>query len=91
MVPMTQPRLTAAGLAVGAEVRAEMGRQRRTRTEVAKQLGMDIRAVQRRWDDEVEWGVTELARLSAFLGVPVAQFVDLAVAAVTATEWEVSA
>jgi len=62
---------------VTAEVRAEMARQRKSQTAIAKALNMSQVAVSRRLRGEVDFTVTDLARLADVLGVPLAQFIPI--------------
>ncbi len=58
---------------VSAEVRAAMGRQRRTQSQLAQHLGVSQVTVSRRLSGEVSFTVDELERVAAFLSVPLAE------------------
>jgi transcriptional regulator with XRE-family HTH domain len=59
--------------AVAAEVRAELGRQRRSQADLAQALGFTAATAARRLDGTVPFDVMELAVVSAWLGVPLSQ------------------
>lgn len=63
---------------VAAEVRAELGRQRKSGSELAAALGMAQSTVSRRLLGEVPFDVDELHRIADYLGVPVSQFLGVA-------------
>lgn len=61
-----------------AEIRASMARQQRTRSEVAKALGIGRGAVQRRLAGDVPFRAGELTALAVYLDVPVSTFYEAA-------------
>ena len=67
--------------AVAGEVRAEMGKQRKTQAELAKVLGMTTATAGRRLSAEVPFDVIELVSVSEWLGVDVERFTNVAGAA----------
>lgn len=67
--------------AAAAEVRAEMGRQRKTASDLASVLGTTVRTASRRMNGEVEFSVTDLVVIAAWLEVDVAVFVPSPAAA----------
>lgn len=54
---------------IAAEVRSEMAYQARSVTELASVLGLGVRATQRRYAGEVEFGLDEIEEVAAWLGV----------------------
>jgi transcriptional regulator with XRE-family HTH domain len=75
---------TAEGVA--AEVRAEMGRQRKTQAELARALRMHPATVARRLDGSTPFDVAELVDLGAWLGVPAAALLARAEQVAAASE-----
>lgn len=59
---------------VAAEVRAELGRQRRSGSWLARELGVAQSAMSRRLTGELPFDVDELEAISAALDVPVTRF-----------------
>lgn len=59
--------------AVSAEVRAEMGRQQKSRREVADAMGVSHMYLSRRLNGRTPFDLTDLDRIAAALGVPVAR------------------
>ncbi len=59
--------------AVSAEVRAEMGRQRKSRREVADAMGVSHMYLSRRLNGRTSFDLTDLDRVAAALNVPVDQ------------------
>lgn len=59
---------------VATEVRAELGRQRRSQSWLARQAGMGQTAVSRRLIGEVPMDLDELERFSSILNVPISRF-----------------
>jgi transcriptional regulator with XRE-family HTH domain len=66
---------------VAANVRAELGRHRRTQTALAQHLGLSQTAVSRRLLGQVPFDVNEVHSLAAWLGVPVTVLLGEGVAA----------
>jgi energy-converting hydrogenase Eha subunit A len=64
----------ALPLAVAAEVRAEMARQRVSQQPIADALGISRQALSRRMTGEIPFDVAELESIAGFLGVPVSRF-----------------
>lgn len=62
---------------VAQEIRAELARQRKAQAELAEYLGLSQAAVSDRLSDKVEFRVSELLHVAAFLGVPVTQLLPL--------------
>lgn len=60
---------------VGATVRAEMARRRRTQRQLAEVLGISQTQVSRRLLGEISFNVDELALVATFLGMTVADLV----------------
>jgi transcriptional regulator with XRE-family HTH domain len=60
--------------AVGAEVRAELARQRRTQAELATALGITPATAARRLDGTSPFNLIELATVANWLDVPIRQF-----------------
>jgi len=75
--------------AVASEVRAEMGRQRKTQADLAGVLGIYTATAGRRLDGSVPFDVVELATVARWLGVKASEIMaraeralnDLAVSA----------
>jgi transcriptional regulator with XRE-family HTH domain len=63
---------------VAREVRAEMGRQRRTHRELAEALGISQPQVTKRLNGDIEFRPSELEQVAEMLGVPVTQFLPAA-------------
>lgn len=61
-----------ASEAVAAEVRAEMGRQRKTQAELASVLGITTATAARRLSGAVPFDVVELMQLSEWLDIDAA-------------------
>lgn len=59
--------------AVAAEVRAEMGRQRKTQADLAKALGFTAATAARRLDGGTPFDVIELAVVANWLGIEIHQ------------------
>lgn len=68
-------------MAVAAEVRAEMARQRVSQQPIADALGMSRQALSRRLVGEIPFDVSELEQIANFLGVSVGRFWPAAVTA----------
>lgn len=66
---------------VAANVRAELGRHRRTQTATADHLGMSQTAVSRRLNGEVPFDINEVHSLAKWLGIPVMALLATGVAA----------
>lgn len=64
--------------AVAAEVRAEMGRQRKTQAELAKTLDITAATAARRLDGSVPFDVLELLTVARWLGVSTEQLLPSA-------------
>lgn len=62
------------GLDVAGEVRAEMGRQSKNQSQLARELGVTQAYVNRRLLGQVPITVDDLERIAAVLGVEVEQF-----------------
>ena len=60
---------TTYGQQVAAEVRAEMGRQRRSGADLARHLNRSHQTISRRLNGESPWDVDDLAAVAAWLGV----------------------
>jgi transcriptional regulator with XRE-family HTH domain len=56
---------------VASEVRAELGRQRRTQLELAEVMGVNQSTASRRLAGELEFTVGELHAIAKFFGVPI--------------------
>lgn len=69
---MTQP-LTET---VAGEVRAQLARHNRSRTEVAALLGLSRTALWNRLRGETEFSISELEKIADLVGVPVTEFVS---------------
>jgi len=63
---------------VAAEVRAEMGRQQASQSDVAAIVGLSQQAVSRRIAGRVPFDVTELEKIAAAFNVPVTRFLGSA-------------
>lgn len=61
---------------VAAEVRAEMGRQRRSGSWLARALSQSQSAVQRRLQGDTPFDLNELSAVAEALDVPVSMFVS---------------
>jgi predicted transcriptional regulator len=57
---------------VGANIRAEMARRKVPQREIADLLDLPQASVSKRLAGEVPWRITELAKIAAFLDVPLA-------------------
>ena len=66
---------------VAANVRAELGRHRRTQTAVGQHLGLSQTAVSRRLTGAIPFDVNELHLLATWLDVPVGTLLGEGVAA----------
>lgn len=66
---------------VAAEVRAEMARQKVSQETLCTRIGMSQSTLSRRITGEYPFDTSELARIAAALGVPVARFLPNEVAA----------
>ena len=66
---------------VAAEVRAEMARQKISQETLCQRIGISQSTLSRRITGEYAFDTTELARIAAVLGVPVARFIPTEVAA----------
>lgn len=89
---MTDPthvpgKFAARDAEITGAVRAEMGRQRVSATELGRRIGMHVRSCRRRLADDVPFSGAELEAIAAALGVSVTTFirVDQAAAAATAS------
>lgn len=60
--------------AAAAEVRAEMGRQRKSITDLAEVLDVTRPTAESRFKGERPFDLIELARVAVWLGVPVSRF-----------------
>ena len=60
--------------AVATEVRAEMARDRHTVTELALVLGLSYKPAHERYIGKLEFGINDLDKVAAWLGVPVTGF-----------------
>jgi transcriptional regulator with XRE-family HTH domain len=69
---MTQSGTLAGGAAV--EVRAELGRQQKSASALAKDLGVSDMYMSRRLNGHVPFDLAEIEKVAAVLGVPVQQF-----------------
>jgi cytochrome c556 len=76
---MANTESTLAGRVAG-EVRAEMARQQRYGTWMAKQMGMTQSAWSRRVTGDLPFDVEQLDRVAAILDVPITQFIGGGVA-----------
>lgn len=64
---------------IAAEVRAEIARQKGpTQRELAELLGLSQPQVSDRIRGDVEWRISELAKVAELLGVPITKFVPAA-------------
>lgn len=70
MVDMTP---TEYAEAVAAEVRAELGRQRKSGSDLAKVLGISPQSIGRRLSGEIAFDVAELSRIATWLGIEIKQ------------------
>lgn len=68
---MTPPEFAAA---IATEVRAEMGRQRKSQADLARALGITAATAARRLDCTAPFDTKELATVAAWLGVPPESF-----------------
>lgn len=68
----------AASEAVASEVRAEMGRQRKTQADLAGVLGIYPQTAARRLDGSVPFDVIELATVARWLGLKTSELVSRA-------------
>jgi transcriptional regulator with XRE-family HTH domain len=59
---------------VATEVRAEMGRQRKTQAELAQALGITAATAGRRLSGEVPFDLIEIAQAAVWLGVEPTRF-----------------
>lgn len=75
-----QPIVPLAELAA-REIRAEMGRQRRSANALAAELGVSDMYLSRRLSGQVPFDLTDVERIAEALGVPVDRFVSTAAAA----------
>lgn len=71
-----QPTLPLAEHAA-REIRAEMGRQRRSANALATDLGVSDMYLSRRLSGQVAFDLADLPLVAAALGVPVAQFLPV--------------
>lgn len=69
---MTEPGTLAGSAAV--EVRAELARQRKSASALAKDLGVSDMYMSRRLNGRVPFDLAEIERVAAALAVPVQQF-----------------
>lgn len=58
---------------IAAEVRAELARQQRTQSELAKALHLSQQAISRRMTGLIPFDVAQLHEIASFLGVPVSR------------------
>jgi transcriptional regulator with XRE-family HTH domain len=63
--------MTTASQRVAANVRAELGRHSRSQADLGQALGRSQPYVSRRLSGKVAFGVDEVERIAAWLGVPV--------------------
>ncbi len=75
---------SAAASHAAAELRAEMARQGKRKTDLAGALGVTLATASRRFHGEVALDVTELVDLAEWLGVPVERFYPASGEAATA-------
>jgi len=68
---MTPPEFAEA---IATEVRAEMGRQRKTQADLATALNITAATAARRLECRPPFDTIELYRVAVWLGVPVEQF-----------------
>jgi transcriptional regulator with XRE-family HTH domain len=61
---------------VAANVRAELGRHRRSQGDLGRALGRSQPYVSRRLNGTVSFGVDEVAAIAAWLGVPVSALLE---------------
>jgi transcriptional regulator with XRE-family HTH domain len=59
---------------IAAEVRAEMGRQRKTQADLSRALGITAATAARRLDTTAPFDTVELSKVAIWLGVPPEQF-----------------
>lgn len=71
----TRDRGEAADLTVAAEIRAELGRQRLSQTDLARRLGVSRPWVSRRLSGQTALSIADIARIADDLGVAVTHFV----------------
>lgn len=70
---MTPPEFAFAE-AIATEVRAEMGRQRKTQADLARALGITATTAARRLDTTAPFDTVELGQVAIWLGVPPESF-----------------
>lgn len=75
---MTPPEFAEA---IAAEVRAEMGRQRKTKVDLARALDITPATAARRLDTTAPFDTVELYKVALWLDVPPEQFYPRAVPA----------
>lgn len=68
MVTMSSPQATVAI----EEIRAGLARKRKTQAALAAHLGMSRTGIYRRLEQDVDFTVTELGKVSDFIDVPLA-------------------
>jgi hypothetical protein len=73
---MANTESTLAGRVAG-EVRAEMARQQRYGTWMAKQMGMTQSAWSRRVTGDLPFDIDQLDRIAAILDVPISRFLGV--------------
>jgi transcriptional regulator with XRE-family HTH domain len=56
---------------VGDNVRAELARRRLSQQELAAHLGISQSQLSKRLNDRIDFGVTELGAVAAFLDIPI--------------------
>lgn len=61
--------------AIAGEVRAAMGRRRKSQRDLAEFLGVNVAAANRRYHGTQAYPVAELARIAAWLDVPVSDLI----------------
>lgn len=73
--------MTTASQRVAANVRAELGRHRRSQADLGQALGRSQPYVSRRLNGQVAFGVDEVERIADWLRVPVGSLLGEATAA----------
>lgn len=72
--PPNYPSANEFAEAIATEVRAEMGRQRKTQADLARALGITPVTAARRLDTSAPFDTYELGKVAIWLGVPPQQF-----------------
>lgn len=76
------PRTQTLADAISAEIRAEMGRQKRSGRAVAEAMGVSHMYLSRRLNGQTPFDTADLERLAAALDVPVSKLLPVAERAV---------